>query len=127
MKEITSGNENVLAELVNCQRIYALWLIMIGSGVFGRVLARAVPEECATYVTFQIGLTHEKQIECVEKVQGYHNGCVGKAMAKILTENRERLARDCAVVLPDYADEEELCKGWDYYLEKSVFKVVRAI
>ena len=127
METITSSNEAVRAELETCQRIYALWLIMIGNGVHGRVLVRCEPNECASYITFQLGLTREKQVECVERVQGYHMGCVGKAMAKILTENRERLARDCAIVLPDYADEEELCRDWDYYLEKSVFKVVRAI
>ena len=127
MKEIMSGNENVLAELGDFQRVYALWLIMIASGVHGRVLVRAVPEECATYVTFQIWGTPENRIECVERVQGYHKGCVGKAVAKILLENREKLARKCAIVLPDYADEEELREHWAHYLERSVYKVVRAI
>ena len=79
METITSSNEAVRTELETCQRIYALWLIMIGNGVHGRVLARVVPEECAMYVTFQMGLTREKQIECVERVQGYHRGSIGKS------------------------------------------------
>jgi len=128
MGTITSVNENVRSELENCQRIYALWLLMIGSGVFGRVLARAEPEECATYVTFQIGLAHEKQIECVERVQGYHRGSIGKGIAKILLDKHKELAQKCAIVIPDYAlDEEELSEHWAYYLERSAYKVVRAI
>lgn len=130
METITSGNEEVRAELETCQRVFALWLIMMANGVNGRILARCEPDECATYVTFQLGLTREseKQVECVEKVQGYSKYSIGKGIARIILKKREELATKCAIVIPDYAlDEEELSEHWAHYLERSVFKVVRAI
>ncbi len=130
METITSDNEEVLSEFLTCQRVFALWLIMIADGVFGRILARCVPEEGATYVTFQLGLSHEseKQVECVEKVQGYSRYSIGKGIARIILKKREELATRCAIVIPDYAlNKEELSEHWAHYLERGVFKVKRAI
>lgn len=128
METITSDNEEVRAELETCQREFALWLIMIANSVHGRVLVRCEPNECASYITFQLGLTREKQVECVEKVQGYNKYSIGKGIARIILKKHEELATKCAIVIPDYAlDEEELSEHWAHYLEKSVFKIIRAI
>lgn len=123
----SSENDAVQAELEKIEQVYAMWVILLCNSIFGRVLARYDPEECAMYVTFQIRSTPERKIECVERVQGCYRGCIGKAMAKILTERRKELAQTVAVAIPKWADEEVLAEDWPYYLEKSIYKVVRAI
>ena len=128
--EVKSTNEKVLAELEVIQRFLGVWLIMIGSLAVGRVIVRSELEEAVSYVTFQMSALNGNQagnIDSVEKVQGYHRGCCGKGMAKLITSNREKLAKYYAITLPDRVDDEELREHWENYIERSGYKIVRAI
>lgn len=127
MRETESDNESVIAELEKIQRIYMLWVIMTINGVDGRILARADLKENVAYVTFQMFESPERRIECVKKVQGCYSGRVNRTIAKILLENREKLARNFALVFPDCADEDELSKHWEYYINRTGYKVIQAI
>lgn len=122
--------QQVLDELDKCVNLIAVWVIMKGVEMVGRVTARYSQSGATTFVTFQmfVGATNDGNGSAVlgyERVTGWGYNRTTAGIGKILSANRERLKREYGIELdgPDW----NIANTWEKDLASSGYKVIRAI
>ena len=122
--------QKVLDELDICVRLLAVWVIMKGGKMCGRVVTRYSKTGGTTFVTLQLFGWAAKDgngagVFGHERMSGwgYDRTCMG--IGEILNEHREKLKEDYGIELN--GEYWEIANTWQKDFENAGYKVIRAI
>ena len=126
-----SKNEltQVLDELDVCAKLMALWVILKGGQMCGRVTARYSRSGGTTYITFQMfGWVVQEGLPVLcgyERVSGWGFNRTATGITEILARNRERLKEEYGIELS--GQDWEIQGRWEKDIAAAGYKVVRVI
>ena len=119
-----------LDEFDTCVKLIAVWVILKGGEVAGRVITRYSKTGATTYVIFQM-FGWASTSGSAEKVYGYERmtgwgyNRSTTGIGEILDANRERLKEDYGIDLKGAYW--EIANTWEKDFENAGYKVIRAI
>ena len=119
----------VLDEVGKCAQLMALWVILKGGQMCGRVTARYSRSGGTTYVTFQMfGWVVQDGLPVLcgyERVSGWGFNRTATGIAEILGENRERLKEEYGIELTDTGG--VLSDEWRKDFKAGGYEVIRVL
>lgn len=118
----------VLEELDVCAKLLAVWLILKGGHMAGRITARYAKSGGATYVTLQLlgwSCKDGMPIYGHERMSGWGYNRTETGISEILTQNRERLKEECGIELTGH--DWELQGNWEREMTAAGYEVIRVI
>ncbi len=120
----------ILDELDICTKLLAVWVILKGGKMAGRIVARYSKSGVTTFVTFQMSgwATNDGNgagLSGHERMSGWGYNRTGMGIAEILKENREKLKEDYGIELN--GQDWEIQNRWEKDLTAAGYDVIRAI
>ena len=120
----------VLDELDICTKLLAVWVILKGGKMAGRIVTRYSKTGSTTFVTLELfGWAAKKAngtgIFGHERMSGWGYDRTGMGIAEILKENREKLKEDYGIELN--GQDWEIQNRWEKDITAAGYDVIRAI
>ena len=120
----------VLNELDVCVKLLALWVILKGGKMVGRVVARYSKSGGTTFVTFQLfGIAASNDngtgVYGHERMSGWGYDRTGMGIAEILVRNRERLKDEYGIEVK--GQDWEIQSRWEKDITAGGYDVIRVI
>lgn len=120
----------VMDELETCVSIMAVWVILKGEKVAGRVIARYSKGGSTTFVIFQLfgwaTLDGNGDKVCgYKRMTGYGYDRTRAGIGEILSENRERLKSDYGIELDTQGW--NIQNTWQESIKAAGFNIIQAI
>ena len=125
----------VIDELERCGKLMAVWVILKGGQLCGKIVARPSSSRRSTRITLEFyplasksrrGLSESKRIAAshvVHDVWGYDR--VKTGLAEVLEENRDRLKADFGIELSSSGW--NIMNTWEQDMKSGGYDVIRAI
>lgn len=125
--------ENMLAktwkELDIIYNLVAVWVVLKGSEMVGRITARYSRTGGTVFVTFHLfaGASKNENVYVNEmrRMQGWGYAKTDTGIADIMIENRDKLKEHFGIEMSD--KESDVLNHWKDYIESGRFKVIRAV
>ncbi len=120
--------KKVTKEMDMISGFVAVWIILKGCEMAGRITVRYAKTGGTVFVTFHMFPNAEKYTEPVygmKRMTGWGYNKTGTGIAEIMIENRERLKQDYGIEMSDKVS--DLLNHWERYLESGGFRVLRAV
>ena len=120
----------VLDELDICTKLLAVWVILKGGKMAGRIVTRYSKTGSTTFVTLQLFGWAAKNANGTgifghERMSGWGYDRTGMGIAEILKENREKLKEDYGIELN--GQDWEIQNRWEKDITAAGYDVIRAI
>lgn len=126
----TNNWTKILDELDTCAKLLAVWVILKGGKMAGRVVTRYSKTGGTTFVTLQFFGWAAKDANGAgifghERMSGWGYDRTGMGIAEILKENREKLKGDYGIELN--GQDWEIQNRWQKDITAAGYDVIRAI
>ena len=120
----------VLDELDICTKLLAVWVILKGGKMVGRIVTRYSKTGSTTFVTLELFGWAAKNANGTgifghERMSGWGYDRTGMGIAEILKENREKLKEDYGIELN--GQDWEIQNRWEKDITAAGYDVIRAI
>ena len=120
----------VLDELDICTKLLAVWVILKGGKMAGRIVTRYSKTGSTTFVTLQLFGWAAKNANGTgifghERMSGWGYDRTGMGIAEILKENREKLKEDYGIELN--GQDWGIQSRWEKDITAAGYDVIRAI
>ena len=118
----------VLDELDICAKLVAVWVILKGVEMAGRVLVRQSRNGNTTIVTFQMlgwAAVNGNSVYGCERMTGWGYNRTGMGISKILTESHDKLNEEYAIEIT--GQDWEVQSRWEKDITAAGYKVIRVI
>ncbi len=122
--------KKVVDELDTCVKLLAVWIILKGDEMAGRIMTRYSKTGATTYVTFQMfgwvsNAGNGERLYGHERMTGWGYNRSTTGIGEILNEHREKLKEDYGIELK--GEYWEIANTWQKDFENAGYKVIRAI